>query len=222
MASPAALGLILFLFLACAGWAVAGAAFHVSPSGDFVDAQGRTRIFHGVNVVAKTAPYAPTTGAFDPFSSMVEEDYVQLQQWGFNMLRLGVMWPGVEPTQGQFNASYLAAMHAIVDAAGRHGIVSLLDFHQVPALHLNNVSCQSICLCVCVSVCLCVWQVVCLSVCLPASHRWFVNRICCTRHCAGKACLTLPCAFPHAHATKRHWPSWSTCLAGARPCSNTT
>lgn len=30
------------------------------------------------------------------------------EEWGFNVVRLGVMWPGVEPTPGQVDESRMA------------------------------------------------------------------------------------------------------------------
>jgi endoglycosylceramidase len=53
-----------------------------------------------------------------------------MQEWGFNFMRLGVMWPGVEPTPGQYNATYLSAIQELVERAGQYGIFTLLDFHQ--------------------------------------------------------------------------------------------
>ncbi len=50
---------------------------------------------------------------------------------GFNALRLGVMWPGVEPgVRGKYNATYLEVMRNITQMLARHGIVTLLDAHQ--------------------------------------------------------------------------------------------
>ena len=36
------------------------------------------------------------------------------QSLGINGIRLGVMWPGVEPKKGQFNESYLQLMRNTV------------------------------------------------------------------------------------------------------------
>jgi endoglycosylceramidase len=103
-----------------------------------VDEYGRQRIFHGVNVVVKTAPYLPVTiGPFNTNNTLVDADYAFLARYGFNMIRLGVMWPGVTPTpptpqhpNNNINATYLSAIAAIVNNARAHGIYSLLDLHQ--------------------------------------------------------------------------------------------
>ena len=56
----------------------------------------------------KKFPWHPdTTGPFNAESSMNAEDIANLKKWGFTAVRLGVMWPGVEPSPGQFNMTYL-------------------------------------------------------------------------------------------------------------------
>ena len=66
-------------------------------SGHFVDDHGRVRIFHGVNAVLKAYPWLPQTETFTAEDSLDAKTLDLLQEWGFNVLRLGVMWPGVEP-----------------------------------------------------------------------------------------------------------------------------
>jgi endoglycosylceramidase len=95
-----------------------------------IDEYGRVRIFHGVNAVYKVAPYAPVFDHFDPQESLSIEDVSNLYNWGFNFVRLGTMWPGLEPVKGQYNTSYLAQLEEIVNALGQKDIVTLLDCHQ--------------------------------------------------------------------------------------------
>ena len=57
----------------------------------FIDNNGRTRIFHGVNAVYKLPPYVPDTDKFDAANSLNEQDAINLKNWGFNIVRLGVM-----------------------------------------------------------------------------------------------------------------------------------
>lgn len=59
------------------------------------DEQNRERIFHGVNVVMKVPPYIPNTRDFNVLNSFTETDMAYLKSWGQNVIRLGVMWPGV-------------------------------------------------------------------------------------------------------------------------------
>jgi len=51
--------------------------------------------FHGVNIVPKIAPYLPSDKGFDPDTSLTDDDITNLVDWGFNFVRLGVMWEAV-------------------------------------------------------------------------------------------------------------------------------
>ncbi len=57
--------------------------------------------------VAKTFPYHPDNTSFDPENSLSDEDIQFLQEYGFNVVRLYVAWPGVEPKKDQYNITYL-------------------------------------------------------------------------------------------------------------------
>ena len=75
-------------------------SFEVHPTEHhFLDEHNRVRIFHGINTVYKAFPWYP--------SYMHEEKYDNLQRWGFNMVRQGSMWAGVEPAEGQYNVTYM-------------------------------------------------------------------------------------------------------------------
>ena len=94
------------------------------------DDQGRIRIFHGVNAVYKIPPWHPVTDKWNTVDSMTEEDAINLKNWGFNMVRLGVMWPGAEPEKDKWDMDYLQKMRDIADVLGKHGIYTLVDLHQ--------------------------------------------------------------------------------------------
>ena len=95
-----------------------------------VDQFGREVFFHGVNVVYKIPPYVPRTDAFDPVHSFVEKDMHIISNLGFNVIRLGLMWPGAEPHQQQFNQTYFDTIRSIIDKAYQYGIYTILDMHQ--------------------------------------------------------------------------------------------
>ena len=95
----------------------------------FVDPSGRELFFHGTNVVVKQFPWHPKTEGFDVGTFSVE-DMKLLKSLGLNVLRLGFMWPGLEPTRGTYNLTYLQVMQKIVDLSAQHGIYVLLDMHQ--------------------------------------------------------------------------------------------
>ena len=54
-------------------------------SGRIVDARGRQVILHGANAVFKRPPYYPP---------LTRSDFRRMRSWGFNAIRLGVIWPG--------------------------------------------------------------------------------------------------------------------------------
>lgn len=67
---------------------------------------------------------------FDVDNSLSIEDAMTLQKYGLNIVRLGVMWPGVEPTKNNYNQTYLDEIESIVDIMNSVGISVILDFHQ--------------------------------------------------------------------------------------------
>ncbi len=88
------------------------------------DGAGRVVIVHGLNQVMKVPPYEPSQDGFG------DDDAAFLAANGFNAVRLGVIWAGVEPQPGVYDDGYLASLRHTVDDLARHGILSLLDFHQ--------------------------------------------------------------------------------------------
>jgi endoglycosylceramidase len=88
------------------------------------DAGGRVVVLHGINMVYKLPPYYPSVVGFG------NDDAALLARIGFNAVRVGVIWKAVEPSPGVYDNSYLNHIAATVSTLARHGIVSLLDFHQ--------------------------------------------------------------------------------------------
>ena len=88
------------------------------------DATGRVVIVHGINMVYKLPPYYPAAAGFG------NDDAAFLQSVGFNAVRVGVIWKAVEPEPGVYDDGYLNRIAQTVATLARHGIVSLLDFHQ--------------------------------------------------------------------------------------------
>jgi endoglycosylceramidase len=87
-------------------------------NGKLYDSKNRELTLHGTNVVVKTPPYIPTIGEYNSVSSFGPEDIKNLKENGFNAIRLGVMWAGVEPNKNGFNETYLQEMVKIVNMAG--------------------------------------------------------------------------------------------------------
>jgi len=88
------------------------------------DATGRVVIVHGTNIVYKVAPYYPAAAGFD------NADAAFLASIGFNAVRVGVIWKALEPQPGVYDERYLAQIMRTVSTLARHGVLTVLDFHQ--------------------------------------------------------------------------------------------
>lgn len=74
-------------------------------------------------MVAKGDPWYP--------ESLLDVNHVaEIKSWGFNTIRLGVMWTGAEPTKGTYNETYLGILNQILDNLEAYGIAALIDVHQ--------------------------------------------------------------------------------------------
>ena len=117
-----------------------------------MDQDGRTVLLHGVNLVYKVPPYeveVQGTGR----NVLTPHEAQRIAQLGFNVVRLGIIWKGLEPgtdpindaaictpgdprTPGpnQFNTpvfnAYMDRLEATVSLLARYGISSLIDMHQ--------------------------------------------------------------------------------------------
>jgi len=60
---------------------------------------------HGTNAVVKGPPWFPTFDSFDNNTSLSKEDFILMNRLGVNLVRLGVMWPGLEPTRGSYDTA---------------------------------------------------------------------------------------------------------------------
>ncbi len=96
----------------------------ISVSGTkFIDSFGRQVIFHGINRVNKD----PKMNYSDPDSA---DFFTMLNRSGFNCIRLGIIWDGVEPQPGQYDEKYLDKLEKQVEWATENGLYVLLDMHQ--------------------------------------------------------------------------------------------
>ncbi len=83
-----------------------------------------------MNIVYKVPPYIPTSeNGFDPENSVTDQDIDDLVRWGFNFVRLGVMWEAVERAPGQYNLTYLDEVESLINRLGEKGIYTLVDAH---------------------------------------------------------------------------------------------
>lgn len=93
------------------------------------DQHRRSILFHGVNVVYKVYPYIPQQDVFDGQLSLTDKDIDDLVRWGFNFVRLGVMWEAVERAPGVYNMTYLEEVNGLINKLGEKGIYTLVDAH---------------------------------------------------------------------------------------------
>jgi endoglycosylceramidase len=99
--------------------------------GTFFDEKGRERYFRGVNVVYKDAPWIPVAPTFDPDLSFVEDDVDLLVSLGVNLLRLGVMWPGLFPhSRDTVDKEYIKKVQKMIRMSASKGIYVILEPHQ--------------------------------------------------------------------------------------------
>ena len=126
MAVPARiLGLATALLLASTSTAAAAPSPPLSQHGRWLtDSEGRVALLHGVNMVYKRRPYHPSAIGFDG------DDAAFLRREGFNTVRLGVIYAGVEPQKASYDDGYLAAIARTADLLTRERIFWQLDFHQ--------------------------------------------------------------------------------------------
>ena len=80
-------------------------------------------------MVYKIAPYIPGNSQFDPQLSLTDLEIKSLKDWGFNFVRLGVMWEAVESAPGLYNDTYLDEVDDLIKKLGENGIYTLVDAH---------------------------------------------------------------------------------------------
>ncbi|HMD47331.1 MAG TPA: cellulase family glycosylhydrolase [Acidimicrobiales bacterium] len=114
------------------------------------DSSGRVVILHGVNAVYKLAPYVVYPDPGHPWN-FTDAQAATMARLGFTVVRLGILWRGLEPgtagpndpaicakgapgDPGQWDPAvaerYLDKVAATVAILGRHHIYTLLDMHQ--------------------------------------------------------------------------------------------
>ncbi len=109
--------------VALSGFARADGGFLAVKGGTFVDAAGREVILHGVNIVDKSK-------AHGYLSWHGPEEFAKMRDWGFNCIRLVIIWDGVEPEPGTYDDEYLAGVDKRIQWAKENGMYVLLDMHQ--------------------------------------------------------------------------------------------
>lgn len=97
----------------------------ITPTGmTLTNSDGQVVILHGFNEVYKLDPFTPASDGFG------EDDATFLAANGFNVIRLGIIWAGVEPQPGVYDTNYLNSIRDTVNLLADHGIYTVLDMHQ--------------------------------------------------------------------------------------------
>eukprot|EP00941_MAST-03F_sp_MAST-3F-sp1_P000622 g622.t1 len=111
--------------------------YSINSHNRIVDDLNRERLWRGINVVYKSAPYAPRTEGWPKGTSSLDDplafgqdDATFLASMGFNVIRLNVMWAGVEPIENQYNQTYIEEMKKIVRFCAVVDIDVIVEFHQ--------------------------------------------------------------------------------------------
>lgn len=89
----------------------------------FINEDGNQVIFNGINLVCKEKE----KGYLEFNIEQLLEVY---SKKGFNLVRLGVFWDGVEPKPGVYDDAYLDKVAKVVEKAEQCGIYIMLDMHQ--------------------------------------------------------------------------------------------
>lgn len=91
-----------------------------------VDELDRAVLLHGVNNVDKEPPFVePGDGL-----TITAEDADLLAHHGFNLVRLGVQFSGLMPSEGEIDHAYIDRLVGVVDTLAERGIYTMLDNHQ--------------------------------------------------------------------------------------------
>lgn len=96
------------------------------------DSFGRIVLLRGVNAGgrSKLAPYIPFDFATNDFDGALARYLDRAEAWGFSVLRVPFSWAAVEPTPGMDDEAFLARYDALLDAAWKRRMWTIVDFHQ--------------------------------------------------------------------------------------------
>src|SRR5699024_1269920 len=93
-----------------------------------VDAHGRQRILHGINLVEKGTRAASEPSAFR--GRWTAGGLAPLQRIGRHRRRLGLLWAAVQPAPGEYCQEHLRWLGAQLDQLHAAGLAVIRDGHQ--------------------------------------------------------------------------------------------
>jgi len=100
--------------------------------GFLVDGYGRVRIFRGFNDVQHSKGSGFKPGGPDYLPKAVVHEWIvsNLEEQGFNVMRIPMMWAATMPTENSTDQLYLDNTAHVVQTMRDHNIYALLDMHQ--------------------------------------------------------------------------------------------
>lgn len=100
---------------------------------DLRDAEGRVKLYRGVNVhIAGIFDVTFDDGRAprEPLPGFDASDPVEMRARGFNLVRLPIDWSAIEPARDQFDDGYLDRVAGIVALCRAAGVDVLIDLHE--------------------------------------------------------------------------------------------
>ncbi|HWE28261.1 MAG TPA: cellulase family glycosylhydrolase, partial [Polyangia bacterium] len=100
---------------------------------DLRDAEGRVKLYRGVNVHIAgifDVTFADGRAPREPLPSFDASDPIDMRARGFNLVRLPINWSAIEPARAQFDDDYLDRVAGIVAWCHAAGVDVLLDLHE--------------------------------------------------------------------------------------------
>ena len=95
------------------------------------DSQGNVVILHGMNNENYAFNNFAQQFANGRYLELTEADYQKMASFGFNVIRLGVAWQNIEPTEGSYDANYFANyIDKNINWAKKYRIHVVLSFMQ--------------------------------------------------------------------------------------------
>jgi endoglycosylceramidase len=89
----------------------------------FRDQHQRELILNGINLIIKDPGMGYMCG-------MTQDDFKKIGDWGFNVVRLGIIWDGLEPEPGVYNDSMFQCLDNCINWCREYGLYVILDMHQ--------------------------------------------------------------------------------------------
>lgn len=91
------------------------------------DSQGNVVILHGICFETYSMLNGIQNGKY---ADHTEEDYKKIAGFGFNVVRLGIAWEYIEPTEGTYDEVYFRLVDRDIEWARKYGIHIIFQFSQ--------------------------------------------------------------------------------------------